>query len=95
MWKNFEYRILQNVLIPSLQGKNFLLGVCLGVGLYDLEHVVDTTVKVQSKGFRAVSPFFIPRILVNMAAGLISIKHQFQGPNHCVSTACTTGEIVF
>ena len=66
-------------------------GVCLGIGLYDLEHVVHTTLDVHSKGYRAVSPFFIPRILVNMAAGLISIKHKFYGPNHCPSTACTTG----
>lgn len=65
-------------------------GVSVGIGMIDLVDVC-TTYEALKKGYSKISPFFVPRILPNMAAGQISIKYGFRGPNHAVSTACATG----
>ncbi|XP_058107335.1 3-oxoacyl-[acyl-carrier-protein] synthase, mitochondrial isoform X4 [Magnolia sinica] len=46
---------------------------------------------LRSKRLRRLSPFFIPRILINMAAGHVSMKYGFKVPNHAAVTACATG----
>ncbi|XP_033220108.1 3-oxoacyl-[acyl-carrier-protein] synthase, mitochondrial [Belonocnema kinseyi] len=65
-------------------------GVAVGVGMIDLVDVC-SMYETLKKSYSKVSPYFVPRILPNMASGQISIKYGFRGPNHCVSTACATG----
>ena len=43
------------------------------------------------RGARRVSPYVVPHMLTNMAAGFISMAHGLRGPNHCASTACASG----
>ncbi|CAK7239234.1 MAG: Mitochondrial beta-keto-acyl synthase [Sporothrix thermara] len=66
-------------------------GVCIGSGVGNLDAIYETSLDLHHSGYKRVSPLFVPRILINMAAGHIAMRHNFQGPNHAVSTACTTG----
>ncbi|KAF9150834.1 Mitochondrial beta-keto-acyl synthase [Linnemannia schmuckeri] len=66
-------------------------GVCLGSGIGSLDDMATTTLSFAESGYRKMSPMFVPKILINMAAGHLTMKYGFKGPNHAVSTACTTG----
>ncbi|KFA55845.1 hypothetical protein S40293_01981 [Stachybotrys chartarum IBT 40293] len=66
-------------------------GVCLGSGIGNLDEIYETSLAHHNDGYKKVSPMFVPKILINMAAGHIAMKHGFYGPNHAATTACTTG----
>jgi len=66
-------------------------GVMIGSGIGGLQSIYEGSVLVHEKGPRRLSPFFIPSSLINLAAGQVSIKFGFKGPNHAVVTACSTG----
>ncbi|KAK2589485.1 Mitochondrial beta-keto-acyl synthase [Conoideocrella luteorostrata] len=66
-------------------------GVCLGSGIGNLEDIYETSLSHHTDGYKRVSPLFVPKILINLAAGHIAMKYGFEGPNHAATTACTTG----
>lgn len=65
-------------------------GVSVGTAMVDLTNICKSYESLKDS-YNRVSPHFVPQILTNMAAGEVSIKYGFQGPNHAVSTACATG----
>ncbi|HBR06835.1 MAG TPA: beta-ketoacyl-[acyl-carrier-protein] synthase II [Desulfovibrio sp.] len=66
-------------------------GVIIGVGLGGLYTIEEMHKKLLEKGPARTSPFFIPIIIANMAAGQVSIETGARGPNVCTTTACASG----
>lgn len=66
-------------------------GVAFGSGIGGLELFEEQTLACREGGPRCISPFFVPMLIPNMAAGFIAREYGFRGPNHCVASACATG----
>jgi 3-oxoacyl-[acyl-carrier-protein] synthase II len=67
------------------------IGVIVGSGIGSLRIIEAEYETLLSKGPSRISPFLIPSLIVNEAAGHIAITYGFMGPNACVTTACASG----
>lgn len=67
------------------------IGTYFGSGIGGINTFSEQHQALLEKGPRRVSPFFIPALIINMAAGLIAIKYDFRGEALPVVTACATG----
>jgi len=69
----------------------FRAGVVIGSGIGSLESVEREHKNYLDKGPRKISPFLIPMLITNEAAGLVAIHLGFKGVNFCAVTACASG----
>ncbi|RPF91275.1 MAG: beta-ketoacyl-[acyl-carrier-protein] synthase II [Rhizobiales bacterium TMED168] len=76
---------------PKTSEDSFRSGVGIGSGIGGLASIEKTSILLKERGPRRVSPFFIPGALINLAAGQISIRNNFKGPNLAAVTACASG----
>ncbi|WP_022835741.1 beta-ketoacyl-ACP synthase II [Salisaeta longa] len=67
------------------------IGVIFGTGIGGVDLFQEQAEVFREHGPRRLSPFFVPMMISNMAAGLIAMEHTLRGPNHCVISACATG----
>ena len=67
------------------------VGVIIGVGMGGVGLIEHYTRVLDERGYRRVTPFFIPMIIPNMAAGQVAILFGAKGPNTAVCTACAAG----
>ncbi len=66
-------------------------GVILSSGIGGLNTIQSEDIKGYEKGYDRVSPYFIPMVITNLAAGQVAIAHGFKGMCSCVVTACASG----
>jgi 3-oxoacyl-[acyl-carrier-protein] synthase II len=67
------------------------VGVILGCGLGGLETIEDFNDRLRTAGPRKVSPFSVPMLIANMAAGQVSMVTRAKGPNLATTSACASG----
>ena len=75
--------------LPAATRERF--GVVFGSGQGGLSTFQEQTRILIERGPGRLSPFFVPMMIPDMAAGLISIEYGLSGPNHCLVSACATG----
>ena len=66
-------------------------GVIIGSGIGGMLTFENQHSRFVARGPRAVSPLFIPMMIGDMAAGLVSIRYGFRGANYCTVSACASG----
>ena len=77
--------------LDTYEGDKERIGVSIGSGIGGLNTIYENCVELHDGGPRRVSPFFIPKGIINMAAGHVSIRYGLKGPNISTVTACATG----
>ena len=76
----------------EISSKNeHLIGSYIGSGIGGIQTFVDNVIAYREKGPSRVSPFFVPSMVPNMAAGYVSIFNNLKGPNCATATACAAG----
>lgn len=73
------------------EGNSEQIGVVIGTGIGGISTLVSQVQVLEKHGPRRVSPFFIPMILPDSAAGQVAITFGIKGPNMAITTACATG----
>ena len=68
----------------------YRVGVVVASGIGGIRMLEDQAKLAQEKGLNRVSPFFVPMMIIDMAAGDLSIRHGLKGPNYATVSACAS-----
>ena len=66
------------------------VGVVIGSGVGGFYEIEQTTKLMLERGPRRISPFFIPKLMMNAASGQVAIRYGFRGPNFATASACAS-----
>ncbi len=65
-------------------------GIIIGSGMGGMSIFYDGVETILTKGYKRLTPFFVPYIITNMGGALLAMDTGFMGPNYSISTACAT-----
>jgi len=82
---------IQDATLESVSVDPYKVGVLVGSGIGGISTVLSQAQVMAKRGPGRVSPFFVPMMLIDMAAGEIAIRYGFKGPNMGVVSACASG----
>ena len=77
--------------IDFTRGDPYRRGVVIGSGIGGILTIEEGHAKLLKTGPRKISPFTVPKLMVNACSGNVSIRHNLRGVNSCTATACATG----
>jgi 3-oxoacyl-[acyl-carrier-protein] synthase II len=77
--------------LDSEQGDPYRRGVSIGSGVGGIATIEQFAGVLRDRGPKRMSPFTVPRLMVNACAGNVSIEFNLRGVNSAVATACATG----
>lgn len=67
------------------------VGCIIGSGVGGINSFVEAQQSIDSRGHRGIKPLAIPKILSDSCSGTVSMIYNLRGPNHCIVTACASG----
>jgi 3-oxoacyl-[acyl-carrier-protein] synthase II len=67
------------------------IGCIIGSGIGGIHSTLDNQATAEEKGLMRISPFMVPNLLVDSAAGKVAIEYNLHGVNHAVVSACASG----
>lgn len=67
------------------------VGCVVGSGVGGINSFVEAQQAIDTKGHRGIKPMAIPKILSDSCSGAVSLAYNLRGPNHCIVTACASG----
>ncbi|CAK9225707.1 unnamed protein product [Sphagnum troendelagicum] len=91
--KALEHAGLGGELLNSVDKQR--VGVLIGSGMGGLTVISDGVQALLEKGYKRMTPFFIPYAITNMGSALLAIDLGVMGPNYSISTACATSNYCF
>ena len=77
--------------LPVKDDNRYEIGCIIGSGVGGINSFVEAQQGIDKRGHRGIKPIAIPKILSDSCSGAISLRHGLRGPNHCIVTACASG----